>query len=221
MEPITILLGAMCCLGSLFVLIALVGVVIWRLQRSSTPPAGAVSAPPAPGAQSAVSGSAVPVTGGAERSVGALVDPKAGGDRGDAVLGGVEDFDEDGATIPVDTRSLETSVRLETASSPSPDQGQVQTERTFASRPPVPSEPVGLGAIPGSNGPPPLPAAHATDALPSARQLPRDGSETSEPGTLKPGATIIPPDDWNEDLIEEDELDQTMLMVRPPIPPED
>ena len=29
----------------------------------------------------------------------------------------------------------------------------------------------------------------------------------------------VPPDDWNEDYIDDDEIDETMLMIRPPLPP--
>ncbi len=221
MEPITILLGAMCCLGFLLVLVALVGVVIWRLQRSSRSPVEAISAPPTPGAQPAVAESTASATAATERPVGASADSDAGAGLGDAAPDGVDDFDEDGPTILMDSRSLEMSALLGSTPPTAADQEQVQTERIFAPSPPASDEPSDPGAVASVDGPPPLPASHATDAPPSARQLLHDAPAASDPGTLEPGATIIPPDDWNEDCDEDDEVDKTMLMARPPLPPEE
>ena len=97
----------------------------------------------------------------------------------------------------------------------------MQTDRIEAPRPPAPDEPFDPAAVPGADGPPPLPASHATGAPPSSRHMQLDPPKAPDTGTLQPGATIIPPDDWNEDCIEDDEVDETMLMARPPLPPKD
>ena len=121
MEPITFILGALCCLGGMFVLMALVGFVVWRSQRSSKP-----SGPPAGGTPGAAeSGSGMPASKGAlpsaaseDLSGGASVGAGASVVRGGASVDDVEDFDEDGPTTLIDTRSAELKGLLGTPELP-------------------------------------------------------------------------------------------------------
>ncbi len=54
---------------------------------------------------------------------------------------------------------------------------------------------------------------------PSHKRMNLETMNLPDVSQLQPGATIIPPDDWNEDYIDEEEADETMLMARPPLPP--
>jgi hypothetical protein len=140
---------------------------------------------------------------------------------GGASLDEVEDFDEDGPTTLMDTRSPELRGLLGTPVLPAVDEDLVQTERIQVPNPPTRGEPFDPAAVPGVDGPPPLPDSHSFGAPPSSRHMLLDPPKAPDTAALQPGATIIPPDDWNEDYIEDDEVDETMLMARPPLPPKD
>ncbi len=80
------------------------------------------------------------------------------------------------------------------------------------------------GGPPEGMAPPPVPAPApaAPPPVPVQRSIPRsaassrlDVDQMPDIPTLRPGATIIPPDDWNDDYIDEADADETMLMPRP------
>lgn len=234
MEMIIAALSGICCLSGLVV--AVVAAVI--LSRRSKGGADA-SEGPAPSGPKAVeppasSSSPFPASASADLSSagpGASLVPRAGGE--------VEDFDEDGPTTLVDTAARRPAVQRPVSPfSPTPTQAPTEnirrspmppaheplapTERiqapprsSAAGRPPRSS---GFGHVPAPDEPPPLPRSHA-GGPPSSRRLHLDPGLVPDTSTLQPGATIIPPDDWNDDYIDDDEADETMLMARPPLPP--
>ncbi|MBO85644.1 MAG: hypothetical protein CL927_09810 [Deltaproteobacteria bacterium] len=179
-----------------------------------------------------------PSTVSAER-VGEAPPPALGRPAPAVVLGGgdpdrVEDFDEDAPTTLIDTSAPAMRALLAEAGL-APTKGEVaateriqlptESEMALTERLQVPPRPKKIlpadpSAVPMADGPPPLPASHA-DLPSSARHAVLDPPQEPDTRTLKPGATIIPPDDWNEDFIEDEEVDETMLLVRPPLPPKE
>lgn len=80
-----------------------------------------------------------------------------------------------------------------------------------------------MGQIPKASSavsrpsPPPLPGApvaRQSGPPPAARSHKLDPASMPDIPTLRPGATIIPPDDWDDDYIDEADVDETMLMPR-------
>jgi len=83
---------------------------------------------------------------------------------------------------------------------------------------PVRTAPSAAPEVPAPDAPPPLPPTHRLPVPgPPAPGLHLDRNRLPDTSSLQPGATIIPPDDWNDEAF--DDADETMLMVRPPMPP--
>lgn len=205
------LLSGLCCLSALVVVVVAAVLLLRRSKASSAEGGGPAASSPALQSGSAPASSPFPASASAE------LGGASGGPSGRAAVGmDVEDFDEDGPTTLVDTVARRPGPSV----GPSPRSPQPLTG----------GGPRGVADVPAPDEPPPLPRSHAGDP-PSSRKLrlepglrvdpaiqldPRLGPDTS---TLQPGATIIPPDDWHDDYIDDDEADETMLMARPPLPP--
>jgi len=97
-----------------------------------------------------------------------------------------------------------------------------------AAPPPLPPRPASPRALPDPGDAPrpagprsgPLPIGPAGSPPPTAARSARlDADRVPDIPTLKPGATIIPPDDWDDDAVDEGDTDVTMMMPRPTVPP--
>ncbi len=237
---IPVLSGVCCLSGSMVVVVGAIIVMRRNKGGSGNASADTSSSQALDVSSSSVPASPFPASASADLSSGGA--PQLGAPAApSADLGGgseeVEDFDEDGPTTLVDTTSRRPSpTGAEPGFSGGPatrtqaptERGSPQPRRPPASttapteriRVPSPSEPLDPSEVYAPDEPPPLPRTHAAaEAPPSSRRLHLDPSFMPDTSTLQPGATIIPPDDWNDDYIEDDEADETMLMARPPLPP--
>lgn len=225
MDPISIIVGLFCCGGFTFVLLAVVGLLVWKFRQSNTAET-AVSTPSPAGPEGAASAEPeqreLPSAASAALSPPPVPAPSPPVARGTGGPSTPERFPEDGPTTLVDTTAPGMRDMLRTPSVPDALSEVAPTERLVV--PPRPAAaPLDPGApppvaVPSPAAPPPLPASHAPPP-PSTRQERLDPPQSPDRQSLQPGATIIPPDDWNEDYIDDDEIDETMLMVRPPLPP--
>lgn len=239
MNLILVALAAVCCLSALMVTVVAAAILYRRSQASGE----GAAAPEAASAQAAIDGP--PASGGSPFPASASVDLTGSGpDRfGGSIGDEVEDFDEDGPTTLVDTIARRpdglqpgglppqspyapTKSRLPTEPirKPPTDPVLAPTERLQVPRRPAspvrPPRTGSYGHVPAPDEPPPLPGSHGgSGPLPASRRLQLDPSMVPDTSALQPGATIIPPDDWNDDYIDDDEADETMLMARPPLPP--
>lgn len=221
MEPISIIVGLFCCGGFTFVLLAVVGLLIWKFRQSksagtfaNTPPdvGSAASAPAQPGLPSAASAPLAPPP------VPVPSPPVARGHDAPPAPAPAR-VPPDGPNAPMHTTASGMRDFRHVPSAPDEPSEVAPTERLVVPPRPVAS-PLDPTTLPPVAAPPPLPASHAPPpTLPSTRLERLDPPQSSDRPSLQPGATIIPPDDWNEDYIDDDEIDETMLMVRPPLPP--
>ena len=210
MTQLAILLACLLCFLGFGVVVLVAGFLIWRSQQAgtATAPNSASEGGPTPALDAPVEPPpSVPSVASAELQPEAARVPPPPPQRAPRAEAEPEDFDEDEPTTLLQT----SAEHLRTERLVVPPRPLAASEPTTA--PDLPAAPPILPA------PPPLPASHASPPPPSTRREVLEPPPMPAPQTLQPGATIIPPDDWNEDYIDDDELDATMLMVRPPLPP--
>jgi hypothetical protein len=181
--------GGLCCiLAAVLILVAVIGLL--RRKKGSPAPAPSLDVSPAPAPQAA------PAPSPAPRASPPPLPPSAASLRMDDNNDGVEDFDDEDeapTTLMVAGSGLPSSAPAPAPNLAAPTAG-TPTAGTPSAPPPAPP----------NAGPPKATRSHALDAA-SMPDIP----------ALRPGATIIPPDDWQDDYIEDEDADETMLMPRP------
>ena len=223
MELIALALTALCCFfGSVVVVLA---AVLWIRHAQARDEAaakseGTASTPASVSDTPVVEGSPFPAAESAHLGEPVPVSPLA--PHGATIGDEVEDFDEDGPTTLVDTsKHRPPSSRTPNLQSTF-DAGLAPTERISVPRRPTDgaAAPSRIDHVPAPDEPPPLPRSHAPAAAPpSSRRAEVDPAGILDTAALQPGATIIPPEDWVDDHIDDEDVDETMLMARPPLPP--
>jgi hypothetical protein len=194
MEPLTgslmsgtlgLVCGGLCCILAAALILAAV-IGLLRRKKDDSAPAPALDSAPAPAPE--------PAPAPAPRASPPPLPPSAASLRMDDDNAGVEDFDDED----------EAPTTLMVAGSGLPPSAPAKST-------PAPSAPA--PSAPPASGPPPAPRNAGPPK--AARSHDLDASSMPDIPALRPGATIIPPDDWHDDYIEDEDADETMLMPRP------
>jgi hypothetical protein len=223
---IALALTALCCFfGSVVVVLAVVLLIRHSQARDEgasvsddTPPASQAFPP----ALDPPAGHGAPFPVSESAHLGGSMPGSAPVLHGGTIGDEVEDFDEDEPTTLVNISTQQPQSSRTPNLRSAFEQSQAPTDRSSVPRLPQAGAdgPSRIDHVPAPDEPPPLPASHApAPSPPSTRRLDLDPAGIPGPSALQPGATIIPPDDWIDDHIDDDDVDETMLMARPPLPP--